>query len=649
MAGQGLAVSAVKAIPGPPLHPDLLERFFVRKSEAIFTRILLAVILVGGAYALTSCGGSSSSNSANGPVTVPPVADACSRPAAGSVVQNPPALFSHDGVLSVNFSYQTTTDTNGRKLFCFMTPGGLENPTLHVHPGDRLHINITNNTPPSPVVMQINPPNCGQSELTGSSINMHFHGTNTPPTCGQDQVIHTLINSGRSFAYDVHFPKDEPPGLYWYHTHAHMLTEAALQGGASGAIVVEGIQNIQPAVAGLSQQVLLIRDQNVAGNPTPGGAIPSWDLTVNNVPIAYPAEVPAVIQMQAGKSQLWRVSNSSSDSILDLQLLYDGVPQNLQIVALDGVPTGSQDGTGDGKIVNATDILLPTAGRAEFIVTPRSSTVTSATLVTLGINTGPDGDNDPQRTLATIQTTTSGPAVTASNDDSAVAATVGPKWRQRFEKLAVATPTSARTLFFSENNPLSQFFITEAAATPVLFDPNNPPAITTTQGSVEDWTIQNQSLENHEFHMHQIHFLVESQDNFEVNGSQPNPSIQGQLVDTIQVPFWDGNPDHPYPSVTVRMDFRGADIGDFVYHCHIAEHEDAGMMAIIRVLPSAAVANAIARMDLYLASLEWEIENRTSARKPSAWCVKGRIISGRRFVRTASEPADDKAFLLSSR
>ena len=89
------------------------------------------------------------------------------------------------------------------------------------------------------------------------------------------------------------------------------------------------------------------------------------------------------------------------------------------------------------------------------------------------------------------------------------------------------------------------------------------------------------------FHIHQIHFLVESQDNFEVNGSQPDPSIQGQMLDTIQTPFWDGNPDHPFPSVTVRMDFRGPDIGDFVYHCHIAGHEDDGMMAIIRIEPSA--------------------------------------------------------------
>jgi Multicopper oxidase len=52
------------------------------------------------------------------------------------------------------------------------------------------------------------------------------------------------------------------------------------------------------------------------------------------------------------------------------------------------------------------------------------------------------------------------------------------------------------------------------------------------------------------------------------------------------VPFWDGNTRRPFPSA-VRMDFRGPDIGDFVYHCHILGHEDNGMMAIIRVLPAA--------------------------------------------------------------
>jgi len=111
----------------------------------------------------------------------------------------------------------------------------------------------------------------------------------------------------------------------------------------------------------------------------------------------------------------------------------------------------------------------------------------------------------------------------------------------------------------------------------VLFDPTNPPAITTTQGSVEDWTIENRTGENHEFHMHQIHFEL-----LKRNGA-PVPEIDRQFLDVVEVPFWSGT--GPYPSVKLRMDFRGMDIGDFVYHCHILGHEDNGMMAIIRVLP----------------------------------------------------------------
>jgi FtsP/CotA-like multicopper oxidase with cupredoxin domain len=106
---------------------------------------------------------------------------------------------------------------------------------------------------------------------------------------------------------------------------------------------------------------------------------------------------------------------------------------------------------------------------------------------------------------------------------------------------------------------------------------DDPPAIITTQGSVEDWVIQNRANENHEFHMHQIHFGL-----LQRNG-KPVPPRERQILDTVDIPYWTGT--GPYPSVTVRMDFRGPDVGDFVYHCHILDHEDGGMMAIIRVLP----------------------------------------------------------------
>ena len=510
--------------------------------------------------------------------------DPCPRPLAGSVVSRPPDLFSRDGVLNVAFNYVTTLDDAGRTLFCFRTPEGLVSPTLHVKPGDTLNLTVTNKIPPPPSGSATEPVSdvsttCGDKTMTVTSVNVHYHGTNTSPACHRDEAIHTVINSGQTFQYSLKFPPDQPPGLYWYHPHVHGLAEAAVQGGASGAIIVSGIENVQPLVSGLRERILIIRDQNLAADQNTDASAPSWDLSLNYVPVPYPSYTPATIQMNHDREEFWRVANASADTIIDLQLQFDGVAQPLLVVGLDGVPTGSQDGTRRGKIVKQTDIRIPPAGRAEFIVTGPPAKVRNATLLTLDINTGPVGDNDPQRPLATINPTdiTTQPPVVMPIPSSAP----NP---QQFEGLHDAVVTRHRHLYFSEvisdpNNPASptNFFITVDGATPTLFDPNNPPAIITTQGSVEDWTIENRTGENHEFHMHQIHFELLKRNGVSV------PEPDQQFLDVVEVPFWSGT--GPYPSVKVRMDFRGMDIGDFVYHCHILGHEDNGMMAIIRVLP----------------------------------------------------------------
>jgi FtsP/CotA-like multicopper oxidase with cupredoxin domain len=510
----------------------------------------------------------------------------CPRFAAGSTVRNPPALYSRDGTLIVNFSYNSQEDAQGRTLYCFTTPDGTESPTLHVHPGDHLVINVKNNLPTpadsSEMAMATNAADvCGAATMNSASVNIHYHGTNTSPTCHSDEVVHTLINPGETFRYDVAFPFDEPSGLYWYHPHVHGLSEHAVQGGGTGAIVVDGIEVLQPLVAHMPQRVLVIRDQEVAGNPMPGGQVPSWDVTLNYVPIPYPALTPAIIKTKPNEQQFWRVVNASADTILDLKLLYDDVPQPIILVALDGVPIGSQDGTARGHLIPVTHLRLPPAARMEFIARSPSRSVKRAQFVTSQVNTGPDGDNDPTRVLANIE-----PVGDVIGPDSSVVRTRMKPWRQRFEGMREVRITAKRRLYFSENE--TQFFITVVGQKPVAFSPNNPPAITTTQGSVEEWTIQNRTQENHEFHIHQTHFMLLSQNNFLINGSRPIPALENQFLDMVDVPFWDGNPRHPYPSVTVLIDFRGQDIGDFVYHCHILEHEDGGMMAIIRVLPGPA-------------------------------------------------------------
>jgi FtsP/CotA-like multicopper oxidase with cupredoxin domain len=398
----------------------------------------------------------------------------------------------------------------------------------------------------------------------------------------------------------VAFPSNEPPGLYWYHPHVHGIAEHAVQGGAAGAIVVDGIENVQPAVSGLPERILLVRDQNVPGNPPPMGNIPSWDVTLNYIPITSPTDptstnfVPAILQMQAGDREFFRVSNSCSDTILDLQYVFDGQPQTLQIVAIDGVAVNSQDGTQPGQTIPVAHFVLAPAARVEFIVSAPPRSVRLAQLITLGINTGPLGDDDPQRPLATIQLVDTPPSIGA--DGVMPVFTSMNTNSQRFAGLANAPIAVQRTLYFDENCAATdttctptQFFMAVEGKPEHVFNPDLPPDIVATQGTVEQWVIQNRAGENHEFHLHQVHFFVQSQNNFELNGSVQSPALTGQYLDMAQVPYWDGNPDHPYPSVTVLVDFRGKDIGDFVFHCHILGHEDLGMMNIIQVqLPPTA-------------------------------------------------------------
>ncbi|HSC45852.1 MAG TPA: multicopper oxidase domain-containing protein [Candidatus Acidoferrum sp.] len=531
------------------------------------------------------------------------VAESCPRPAAGSAVENPPALFSSNGVLRVSFSYQTRMDDHNRQLFCFMTPDGLQNPTLHVSPGEHLIVTVTNNTPAGMHPMALSGPNCGATTMDTSSVNLHYHGTNISPVCGQDEVIKTIINSGETFQYDLAFPSNEPPGLYWYHPHVHGIADPTVLGGAVGALVVDGINNVQPAVAGLPQLILVLRDQvQLQGLESPEGmcSIPFRDITVNNVPVDSLQEIPngpvtftpAVLKVHPHEKQFWRVTNSAADSIMDLQVVYDGKPQTLQLAAIDAVPVNSQDGTQPGSLIPITHFRLPPAARVEFIVTTPAGSVKKAQLITTQIKTG--ADCDPTRPIFDIAAGSDNQSIgkpqTAGKktDDVVPAFTKLNTSSQRFAGLAAAPIAASRVVYFNEKEDPEQFFMAVEGQPEAVFDPNAPPAIIATQGTSEQWTVQNRTTESHEFHMHQIHFLVQSQNDFAVNGQPVAPAITGQYADMIEVPAWDGNPAHPYPSVSLLMDFRGPDVGDFVFHCHILEHEDGGMMNIIRVVQPTA-------------------------------------------------------------
>jgi FtsP/CotA-like multicopper oxidase with cupredoxin domain len=533
----------------------------------------------------------------------------CARFATGSATTAPPELKSLNGVLEVTFKFLTTTDSQGLVRYCYVTDTGLEAPTLRVNPGDQLIIHFQNDLPAASasstsdnmagMKMSLSNNSTTSNSTTSSSsacngamsataTNIHFHGTNVTPVCGQDEVVHTLIQPGQSFDYNVQIPQNEPPGLYWYHPHPHGFSEGQVQGGATGALIVEGLQNVDPALAGLTERTFVIRDQLLPASEANDTNIPAWDLSINYVPVTYPSYTPAVIQTNPSQQELWRVANTAADTILNLQYVVNGTPQAMQVVAIDGYPIAS--GSSGQLSESETSILLPPGARAEFVVTTPSVGAT-AQLITQNWDTGPDGDFDPTRTIANI---VSQNGIEGSSASSGGAVKQLPSHAvltrvTRFAALAAATPIAQRNLQFSEvledpTNPNSptNFFITEEGQQPELFNMNNPPNIVVHSGTVEDWVVENTALEDHIFHIHQIHFQV-----LEVNGQAVNdPAIR----DTVDLPFWSGS--GAYPSVKLRMDFRDPNIvGTFVYHCHILQHEDAGMMGAIQVLPSSGLAS----------------------------------------------------------
>ena len=433
--------------------------------------------------------------------------------------------------------------------------------------------------------------------MSAAATNLHFHGLSLPPVCHQDETLRTLIQAGAPpFEYRLRIPPGQPPGLYWYHPHVHGFSEEHLLGGASGAIVVEGIERIAPELRNLPERVLIVRDEWMpdAAPTTVGPPRPTKQLSINYVPVLYPDYAPARLEMRPAARELWRVLNASADTYLYLYVEFAGKRQLMGLVARDGVPLGLGHATLLAPVRETTLVFMPPGARAEFIVRAPDSTTTGR-LMTGYVNRGADDapvtrpggsaaqppDQDPTRPLAAIAVS---PGARAPPPSPVPAGTVASSIHA---SLASVRAFRARTLYFSEAQAAgggTDYFITEEGSTPAVFDPSRERAdITVRQGDVEDWKIENRSREVHTFHVHQLHFLVVAR--------SLQPVTEPDLLDTVDVPAWRGF--GPYPSVTLRMDFRDRRIvGLFPFHCHIAQHLDGGMMGTVRVLPAAGCPDA---------------------------------------------------------
>lgn len=458
--------------------------------------------------------------------------DGCSRPAPGSVVSEPRDLFSRHGILQAQLTYSNFPAADGTEHYCYLSGDGSQAPTLRVRPGDRLILKLRNHLrssaqpQPNSTMRHAMPATtgaCAASQMTPLSTDLHFHGLTVPPVCHQDDVLRTFVRPGsRPFEYRLQIPADEPPGLYWYHPHVHGMTNPQVLGGASGALIVQGIERVNAAVAGLPERVFIIRDQELlhpsaspadAGivppppilrdaegdilNTGTGGGKPAKDLSINFVPVPYPDYPPAVIQVRPSERQVWRVLNASAVTYLDLQVLVNSVALPLGVISVDGVPV-DENGMARNRILWTNHAFLPPGARVEWIFkgVPAGA---SASLITRSVDTGPAGENDPARPLASI--------ISADRNKAPklrLAAKPDPLPPSASAWLGDVAPVRTRRLYFSEqpsdpknpNGPL-EYMITEVGHTPSPYDPQqSQPDIVVHQGDVEDWIIENRSKKN---------------------------------------------------------------------------------------------------------------------------------------------------------
>jgi FtsP/CotA-like multicopper oxidase with cupredoxin domain len=237
------------------------------------------------------------------------------------------------------------------------------------------------------------------------------------------------------------------------------------------------------------------------------------------------------------------------------RLQVDG--EQFEIVALDGMPLAYHDPKHPTRL--ASHVLLPPAGGLEAIVTgphAQGPAQDKVSLRTRCFDTGPDGDPNPSMVLTDLvdrQAEVSARAPSVS-DQGPVLVPLPNATRDALE-----TRPPDFTVTFTEDE--HGFYINGKR-----YDPAGAPMTSVHVGAYQHWRIVNKTHEVHPFHIHQVHFLLYSID--------ANAVEVPEWLDTVNVPI--------ERTVDLIMDFTDPIIrGMSMFHCHLLNHEDKGMMAKI--------------------------------------------------------------------
>jgi FtsP/CotA-like multicopper oxidase with cupredoxin domain len=411
----------------------------------------------------------------------------------------------------------------GQLAHLFSYNGRIPGPLLEVRPGDTIRLHFTNRLP--------------------EPTNLHFHGLHVPPTGNADNVF-LEVPPQEQFLYEFAVPANHPAGVFWYHPHVHGRVARQLFRGLAGLIVVRGELDQAPEVAAAQEQFLVLKDfaWDGAGEVPEPGMMERMNgregplITIGGV-------VNPPLTIAAGGLARLRILNASPSRYYRLRL----EEHPMYRIAADGgaLPAPAAE----------EEVLLSPGERVDVLVKgDRAGGVYR--LWNLPYNRGGMGmmGGPPANQPVVLATLQYEGRLDSALDLPLLLARVDPlpppeAPLRRF--VLSESPIPGRGLSFLVNG---RIFDHQRVDTQVQL------------GSIEDWEIVNASLMDHPFHLHT--------NPFQVLDAAGRPALAWK--DVVQVPAGQRR--------RVRVRF-GDFAGKAVYHCHILDHEDLGMMGVIEVLP----------------------------------------------------------------
>ena len=434
----------------------------------------------------------------------------------GTLIE-PEVLRSADGRLELTLTAALTdVVVAGRQVRALAFNGTIPGPTLRVRPGDRIALTFSN--------------------ALEAPTNLHTHGLVVSPEGNSDNVF-LRIEPGATFDYAYELGADHPPGVFWYHPHDHGTTAEQLFAGLYGAIIVDDEEPIPAA----RERLLVIHDIAFDGDVVHVASAGERTLGREGDLITVNGQLGATLVAKPGERERWRIVNACPSRFLRLRL--DG--QRMQLLGIDA-----------GRYAEprtVEEIVLTPGNRADVMVTAAEGTSVLQTLPFDRGGMGAFGSPPSATTGADLLTfTVAGEPGTASPFQVPQPTTRDLRAEQMSGQRTITLamgPGAGGIRFTIDGREFDHERIDTEVAT----------------GTLEEWTIVNQSPMDHPFHLH-----VWPMQLLEVGG-QPVEGVDWR--DVVPVPA--------RSRTVVRIAFEGI-TGKTVYHCHILDHEDLGMMGTIR-------------------------------------------------------------------